>query len=131
MLELPAVEAVGDSFVLGWTNDGANGFDTFASTADLITSIIHTTGTPAYADSDDAISYLGYQQFLIKLEGTVVTGDLQVVFVGSTYAMFSDYEVVANAPLTPGSSTPRLQAAIASITAVSNITISITRIYGH
>jgi len=132
LLELPETGPMGDNLIEGWTNAGSGvGFDTFTSSGEDITSITHTTGLPAYADADDAISYKGYDQFFFKLEGAVETNELQVVFAGSTYMMNTDYEVVANAPLTPGSSTPRLQAAVNPITAVSDIVISIRRIYGH
>lgn len=125
MLEIPEATTVLDTnLILGWTN---NDFDVFTSTDDLITSL-SSTGNGKYADADDAISYNAYDRFRITVAGTLSAG-LRVTWGG--YAItISDgfsYDII---PGSAGTSTPRLSATVAGAVTMTNVTITIKKIYG-
>lgn len=125
MVELPESTVVGPNLIEGWTN---NDFDSFAATDDLITSL-SSTGSGKYADADDAISYNAYEGFRITVDGTMTASGFRLSFGGYNFSI-SDGFTYDIPPASAGSSTPRLSATVAGALSMTNVTITIKKIYG-
>ena len=118
------VLALAANLILGWTN---NDFDVFTSTAEVITSV-SSTGSGKYADADDAISYNAYDRFRVTVDGTLSAG-FQLAWGGYNLGIADEYDQVI-IPAAAGSTTPRLSATVGGAVTMTDVTITIKKIYG-
>jgi hypothetical protein len=125
MLEIPEATEMGPNLIEGWTN---NDFDSFAATDDLITALT-STGSGKYADADDAISYNAYDRFRVTVDGTMTASGFRLAFGGYNLSISDGftYDVI---PSSAGSTTPRLSATVGTALSMTNVTITIKKIYG-
>jgi len=126
MVQLPESEGIGENLILSWTNVT---FDSFSSTDEVITSL-SSTGSGKYADADDAISYYNNESFLITIAGTFTDYQFNLQFAGANSALYAGMATIVTTS-SASSSTPRLIQGVAGATTMTDVTITLQRVYGY